>query len=195
MNQQEKPPFKVMHEMLTGAWVAQSIYAAAKLGIADLVADAPKDCVELAAATDTHAPTLYRLLRALAGVGVFTEVAPRRFGLTPLAECLRTGVPGSLRFPAMASGSDWQWRSLGEFLHSLKTGESAFEHVHGMGVFDYLAQNPEDARIFNEAMVGFSTQVATEVASAYDFSGISTLVDVGGGHGTLLAAVLNRSGK
>jgi hypothetical protein len=190
MNDQEKPPSSVLHEMLGAAWVSRMIYAAAKLGIADLVADAPRSCDELAAATETHAPTLYRLLNAPASVGIFTEVAPRRFGLTPLAEGLRAGVPDSLRPLAIMWGADWAWRSWGEILYSLKTGQSAFEHVYGMGVFDYLTRHPEDARVCDETMVALSTQTATEVASVYDFPGIDTLVDVGGGHGTLLAAIL-----
>jgi SAM-dependent methyltransferase len=176
-------------QMMTGYWVSQALYVAAKLGIADLLADGPVDCDKLAAATDTHAPSLQRVLRALASVGVFTEVAPGSFALTPLAELLRTETPSSMRALAIMYAEE-QYRAWGELLHSVRTGEMAFDHQFGMGYFEYLAQHPRADRVFNEAMTGWTRQLVGAVVDTYDFSPFETVVDVGGGYGTLLAAIL-----
>jgi O-methyltransferase domain/Dimerisation domain len=169
--------------------VSQAIYVAATLGIADLLKDGPKSTDELAETTHTHAPTLYRLLRALASVGIFTET-DGRFGLTPLAEYLRTDTPGSLRAFVRLIGQQSFWRSWGHLLHSVRTGEPAFRKVHGTGPFEYWAGHPEEAAVFDAAMTSLSSGVVDAVVRSYDFSGISVLVDVGGGEGELLAAIL-----
>jgi hypothetical protein len=179
----------VLLQMMTGYWVSQALYVAAKLGIADLLADGPVDCKDMAAATETHAPSLQRVLRALASVGVFTEVSPGSFALTPLAELLRTETPGSMRALAIMYAEE-QYRAWGELLHSVRTGEMAFDHQFGMGYFEYLAQRPEADRVFNEAMTGWTHQLVGAVVDTYDFSQFETVVDVGGGYGALLAAIL-----
>jgi hypothetical protein len=176
-------------QMITGFWISQAIYAAAKLGIADLVKEGPQPCEKLAQATGMPPQTLYRLLRALASVGVFREGEEGCFGLTPLAEYLQTGVPSSLRAFAIMQ-SELQYRAYGEVLHSVKTGETAFNLVCGQELFPYLTQHPTAAAVFDEAMTGYTTQVAATVAAAYDFSQFGALVDVGGGYGTLLRAIL-----
>ena len=183
------PPPATLLQMMTGYWVSQALHVAAKLGIADLLADGPVDCEDLAAATDTHAPSLQRVLRALASVGVFTEVSPGSFALTPLAELLRTETPGSMRALAIMYAEE-QYRAWGELLHSVRTGEMAFDHQFGLGYFEYLAQHPEADRVFNEAMTGWTHQLVRAVVDAYDFSPFKTIVDVGGGYGALLAAIL-----
>jgi hypothetical protein len=183
------PPPATLLQMMTGYWVSQALYVAAKLGIADLLADGPVDCEDLAAATGTHAPSLQRVLRALASVGVFTEASPGSFALTPLAELLRTETPGSMRALAIMYAEE-QYRAWGGLLHSVRTGEMAFDHQFGMGYFEYLAQHPEADRVFNEAMTGWTHQLVGAVVDTYDFSPFKTVVDVGGGYGTLLAAVL-----
>ena len=127
---------------------------------------------------------------ALASVGVFIEVDHRRFGLTPAAELLRSDARGSLRAVAIMAGEDWTWRPWGELYQSVKTGERAFDRIFGVPPFTYLAGNPGAAAIFDEAMTGWSRLNSAAVAAAYDFSGIGTLMDVGGGHGTLLATIL-----
>jgi len=132
------------------------------------------------------------MLRALASVGVFTETAPGTFALTPLADLLRTAVPGSMRALAITYNEE-QYRAWGELLHSVKTGGVAFEHIYGMPVFEYFAQHPEADRVFNDAMIGWSNQVAGAVADTYDFAPFRTVVDVGGGYGTLLAAILRNN--
>lgn len=187
-NTNEMPP-QALLQMLTSYRVSQSIYVAAKLRIADLLNDGPRSSDELAKSSGSDSRALYRLLRMLASVGIFAEVDQGCFTLTPLAALLQTGAPGSLRAYAIMNGEDWFWRPWGELLYSVKTGKTAFDHVCGMGIFKYLAQHPEAAEIFNEAMTGF-TLTSTAVVAAYDFSGINTLIDVGGGQGALLAAIL-----
>jgi hypothetical protein len=160
----------------------------AQLGIADLLKDSPKDVEDLAQVTHTHAPSLYRLLRAVASLGIFAEDDRRRFRLTALAEPLQRDVPGSLHAMATFAGEFWRWQAWGHLRQSIQTGETAFQHTHGMGWFAYLAQHPEASAVFDAAMA--SSERHQTVVAAYDFSTIRTLVDVGGGTGKLLATIL-----
>jgi hypothetical protein len=186
---QAMPPQLAVLQMASGYWVSQSIYVAAKLGIADLLKDSPKSCDELATATGTNAQALYRVLRALASVGVFAETELKHFTLTPLAACLQSDVPNSFRAFVILLGEE-QYRAWGEFMHSVQTGGSSFEHVYGMNIFEYYAQNPEPAKIFDEAMTNGSVIESAAIAASYDFSSIRTLVDVAGGEGLLIASIL-----
>jgi precorrin-6B methylase 2 len=179
---------EVLTQMITGFWISQAIYAAAKLGIADLLKDGSKPCEELARATEVRPQALYRLLRALASVGVFREEEEGRFGLTPLAGYLQTSIPGSLR--AFALLQEYQYRPWGEILHSLQTEETGFKRVFGQELFPYLTAHPAAAAVFNEAMTDMTMQVAAAVVAAYDFTPFGTLVDVGGGSGSLLMTIL-----
>jgi SAM-dependent methyltransferase len=179
-----------LQNLILGKWVSQAVSVAAKLGIADLLKDGPRACDDLARAARVDASALYRLLRALASVGVFVEEADRRFTLTPTAEFLRSDVQGSLRAVATMAGEEWTWRPWGELHRSVTTGERAFDGIFGMPTFAYLAGNPDAAAVFDEAMTGWSMQNSMAVAAAYDFSGIGALMDVGGGHGYLLATIL-----
>jgi hypothetical protein len=131
-------------------------------------------------------------MRALASLGIFTERDDRRFALTPLGEALKTGAPGSARGTVMALCSPWFWHGWEEILYSLQTGKPGFEKAFGMPAFDYLAQHPEEASYFSEAMVGFHGAEPPTVAEAYDFSGCKVVVDVGGATGNMLAAILSR---
>ena len=185
------PSQQTLVQMINGYWTSQMICVAAKLGIADLVADEPRSSAELAKTTGTHAPTLYRLLRALASLGVFAEDDRGRFGLTPLAEPLRTDVPDSLRDWAVFAADVEAWRSWEQLSYSVTTGEAAFEHVWGMPNWEYRAQKPEANATFNAAMSSASSRRIGPVMAAYDFSGIRTLVDVGGGHGAFIATILS----
>jgi hypothetical protein len=180
-----------LDQMITGYWVSQAIYAAAKFGIADHLKDGPKTVGELAAATSTNPDALYRLLRALASVGIFTEGESRRFSLTPLAEPLRSDVAGSKRALALMSG-DEQFRAWAEIDYSLRTGKVAFDKVFGKPVFDYLGEHPDKARIFDAAMVGIHGRESDAVLNAYDFSGISVVADIGGGNGSQIAEILKK---
>ncbi len=185
------PPHAQIIQMGTASLVSAIVYAAAKLGIADHLATGAKSAAELAGPTGTHAPSLHRFLRSLAGFGIVTEQADQRFALTPLGEALQTGAPGSARASVLTLAGPMFWNSLAEFIYSLETGKPSFEKAFGMPVFEYLAQNPEAASAFSETMVGFHGQEPPAVAKAYDFSGIKTLVDVGGATGNMLATILS----
>lgn len=184
------PPQMVMMQMITGYWVAQSIYAAARLGIADLLKDGAKSCAQLANESGANPQALYRLLRALASVGVFAETETEQFTLTPLAACLRSDVSNSVRDASIMLGDREHYHSWGNILHSIQTGESSFENLFGMNIFEYYAQNPEPAMIFDRAMTSFSSTEIDAVVASYDFSPITQLVDVAGGQGSLLTAIL-----
>jgi hypothetical protein len=186
-------PQQLMSSLLGGYRVTQMVHVAAKLGIADQLKGGPRTIQELAAATNAHADSLYRLLRTLAGFGVFAEDADMRFRLTPAAELLRTGVPGSMRSTAIVMGEEWMWRPWGALLHSIKTGETAFDHLYGKGSFDWLKEHPAEARLFDDFQAEGTRRSADAVARAYDFSSARTVVDVGGGAGVLLSAILRRT--
>ena len=189
MQPNDVPAPVALLRMMTGYWISKALNVAAELGVADLLRDGPRSSDELAGACGAHPAALYRLLRALAGVGVFTELDGRRFALTPLAELLRSDVPGSMRALARMYGSE-QYRAWDGLLESVRTGEPAFDRTFGASYFDYLGRNPDAGAVFNEAMTGWTTQVADAVVEAYDFTGVNTVVDVGGGHGLLLATIL-----
>ena len=189
-DQTDIPPPVAMLQLISGFWISRAIYIAAKLGIADLLRDGPRTAAELAAATGAHASSLYRVLRALASVGVFTEDEKRGFALTPLSETLRTDAPGSLRAFATVELGEEHYPAWGELLHSVKTGKIAFDRAFGMPVWEFFEQNPENAKTFNDAMTGMTLAVNGAVLSGYDFSPIGKIVDVGGGHGSLIASIL-----
>lgn len=184
-------PQQQLDGMIAGYWTSQAIYAAAKFNIADLLKDGARSVDDLAAATATNPDALYRLLRALASKGIFAEGEPRSFALTPLAECLRSDVPGSKRALALMSG-DEQFRAWAEIEYSIQTGKIAFDKVFGKPIFDYLGEHPEKAKIFDAAMVGIHGRESHAVLDAYDFSGITLVADIGGGNGSQLTGLLQR---
>ena len=190
MTMNDFPPPLVLQQLIQSFQVSQCIYVAARLGIADLLKDGPRSSEELAQATGTHAPSLYRVLRLLTAIDLFTEGKTHAFALTLLGTYLQTGIPGSLRTMALAYGEKPFWPVWGALLHSVETGEPSFQHVFGLKTWDYYAQYPEEAQIFNNFMTELTTSVAPTVAGAYDFSASSTLVDVGGGHGQMLSTIL-----
>jgi hypothetical protein len=180
-----------LRELINGYQVSQALYVAATLGIADLLDGGPRSADELAAETGTHAPSLYRLLRALAAVRVFHEDGERRFSLTEVGDRLRSDAPGSQRGWAAFVGRPYQFATWSHLLHSICTGENAFRHVHGTGAWEYRAEHPEESEIFDAAMTSVTKRVNAAVLDAYDFGGFGTVVDVGGSRGVLLAAVLS----
>jgi hypothetical protein len=184
-------PEAILTQMITGSLGSQAVYVAAQLGIADLLVDGPKHVDELANSSSADAQSLYRVLRALASFGVFQEFGNRVFGLTPTRELLRSDSPRSLRDLAIFMGEDWHWRVWGRTLYSVRTGKAAWDQVHGQEVFPYFASNPEAAKIFDRAMTSLSNLAIKAVVEGYDFSDIETLVDVAGGHGRLLTAILD----
>lgn len=182
-------PAAQLDRMITGYWLSQAIYAAAYFGIADILKDGPRPVAELSQKTNTNEDALYRLLRALASAGIFAEGPSRVFALTPLAEPLQAGVPDSKRALALMSG-DEQFHAWTEILYSIQTGKKAFDKVFGQPIFDYLGQNIEKAKIFDAAMVGIHGRESDAVQKAYDFTGINTVVDIGGGNGSQLIELL-----
>src|SRR5262245_49953187 len=157
---QSPPPGEILGQMIFGKVMTQTLSVVARLRIADKIAGGPKSADELAKETNTHGPTLYRVLRCLAGFGVFHESADGKFGLTEMGELLRTGVPGSMRGMADFCGDKWAWDAWGDLMHSVRTGQTAFDHVFGKPCFDWLAEHKEQSEVFNEAMTGFSGMVA-----------------------------------
>jgi ubiquinone/menaquinone biosynthesis C-methylase UbiE len=182
-----------MIQYVMGFWMSRALYVATKLAIPDLLQSGPKTHEELAQATGTHAPSLFRLLRALTSAGIFKKEDDGRFGLTPLSETLRTGVPGSVRWFIISELGQEHYPAWGNLMHSVKTGEIAFDNFFGVDIWKYFNQNPEDAAVFNESMSGMTAAVNEAIMSVYDFSQFNTVVDVGGGHGGLITSILNKN--
>jgi len=191
MAKKKPTPRQQLLGMITSYWASMSIHVAAKLKLADHVKDGPKTAAELAQLTNTHPQSLYRLLRALSSVDIFAEDEQGRFGLTPMAECL-LDEHGSQRAVALMMGAE-HFASWGELLYSIQTGKPAFDHLFGKPVFDWLSEHPDDAKIFDGAMTGFHGPETKAMIKAYDYAGIETLVDIGGGNGTVLIEVLKKN--
>jgi SAM-dependent methyltransferase len=181
---------EVLREQIMGFRATQMIHVAAKLGLADLLAAGPRPVEELAAMAGAEPQALHRLLRALASLGIFAEDPAGDFVLTPQAELLRSDVQGSLRDVALLYGEDWLWQAYGNMTHSVRTGAPAFTKTHGQPFYGYLHAHPRAAARFNAAMTGFSSHETAAILEAYDFSAVRRVVDIGGGHGALLAALL-----
>ncbi len=187
-------PAAALGPMMTGFWVSQSIHAAAKLALPDLIHKGAKTAEQLAATTGMQVEPLYRLLRALASVGIFCEDSQRRFAMTPIAELLRSDVEGSQRALAIMMGEE-HFACWKELFYSLRTGKTAFEKIFGAPVFNWLSQHHEQAAIFDQAMVSVHGRETGAMLDAYDFSSIGVLADVGGGNGSVLRGVLARYPK
>ncbi|MCP4573647.1 MAG: methyltransferase [bacterium] len=187
MKPTELPPPAQLMKFIVGMWISKPLYVTAELGIADMLVDGPRSIEELARASQTHAPSLYRVMRALASVGIFCETEGKRFELTPMAEYLKTGAMRSI---ALLFNSDWADQAWGCLMESVKTGDTAFEIAHGMPVTDWLEVNPRAAEVFNEANAVKAGSSHSAIVEAYDFTGQRTLTDVGGGLGILIAEIL-----
>ena len=181
---------ELMTKILGGVCLVKATQVAAKLGLADLLAEAPRTAGELAAATRVDPAMLGRLLRVLASFGVFAEGPDARWTLTPLAQPLRTEVAGSLRSWAMMYGEPWRWRLWEGLEHTVQTGAPAAEAVYGVPFFEHLRTHPDDAHSFNQAMTSLSHLEADAIARAYDFSTIGQVADIAGGHGFLIQTLL-----
>ena len=192
MIQQLPPPVQLM-QMLFGFAATRAIGVTAELRIADLLKDGAKTADELALQTSVHARSLYRVLRACASVGVYAEDNEKKFSLTPLAEPLLSNAPGSLRAFAEMISCDWQFQTWAELPYSVKTGKPSFDKVHGKSSFDYFWSNEKAGKVFNDAMTSNSAFTSVAVVNAYDFSSIKKLIDIGGGHGFLLASILAKN--
>ncbi|MCV7425927.1 acetylserotonin O-methyltransferase [Mycobacterium montefiorense] len=191
LHQRMVPPPAAMLEMITNAWSAQAITAAADLGIADVLAKQPMNADELAEAVDADADTIVRLMRALISRGIFRLRRDGRYGLTPLADTLRSDSDASLRAFARFVGSPQEREHWSHMTDSIRTGRAVVPEIRGKCIFEYFAEQPELDEIFNNAMTDLSELEIPPIVAAYDFSRYSTIVDVAGGHGRLLAAILN----
>ncbi|MHC0433539.1 methyltransferase [Streptomyces sp. O3] len=185
-------PSEQLLELSLGYLYSAALHTAARFKIADLLADGPRTPGELAEAAGVHGPHLHRLLRFLATKRVFREDTDGRFHLTPRAEPLRTGVPGSLRDYVMVRGEDIFWNSAARLHDAVRTGGTAFETLYGVPFYDHLSANPELGAAFHSSMAAFSESLSNDVAAVCDLADASTVVDVGGGRGGLLRAVLRR---
>jgi hypothetical protein len=187
----QAPPGHALYRMATGHFVPRALALAAKLGLADLLKDGPRTAGDLAVATQTHAPSLTRIVRLLVSVGVFAELPDGTFALTPLGEPLRSDVPGSVRalvwlFAGVEAQDAWK-----DLEHCVRTGEPAYRRtLPGTDPYALLASNPELTALFDQALATFAPWRAAAVAAAYDFSELGKVVDVGGGNGALLAGIL-----
>jgi ubiquinone/menaquinone biosynthesis C-methylase UbiE len=192
-NTNEVPAAFQMLQFVTGFWMSRAVFVLAKLGIPDLLQSGPKGVEELAQATETHAPSLYRLLRALASNGVVKTESDGRFALTPLSETLVTSAPGSLRWFIISELGQEHFPAWGNLMHSVKTGEIAFDNHFGVDIWGYFGQNPADAAVFNDSMSGMTAAANEAIMSRYDFSPFNTVVDIGGGHGGLITSILKQN--
>jgi hypothetical protein len=190
VNAGKQSPADDLRRLIVGYRLSQALHVAARLGLADLLNNGPMSVDELARAVGAHAESLYRLMRLLASEGVFAESEPRRFRLTPQAGLLRSDVPGSLRTRAIYDCDEAYWQAWGNLMHSVTTGEPAFERAHGVPFFEYMKTHADLAANFNTVMTDQNAAAAQAVIEAYDFSEVGTLVDVGGSLGSLLAAIL-----
>lgn len=184
-------PATELMRLLRGYQLSQAILVAAQLGVADALAGGNTSSEQLARATGTHAPSLYRLLRTLSAAGVLDEVAPDRFALTPLGACLRVDDPDSIRDTVLMWGSGNFWQTWGDLAHCVQTGESALSHLFGItNPFAYYVQRPELNAVMNAGFAAGVRSISRAAVAAYDFSASGTIVDVAGGVGQLLATIL-----
>jgi SAM-dependent methyltransferase len=185
-----------MRNLIAGYWVSRLIYVAAKLGIADLLKDGPRTAGDLSVAAGVDASALYRVLRTLSGYGLFSESTGKRFKLTPLGATLRTDVPASMNAFALMLVEKHVWDAWEQLIFAVRTGQLPFDKIFGVPFYKYLEQHPDDLKVFGESMTSLSGTENPEIAAAYQkiqkSAGIRTLVDVGGGHGSLLAMILKK---
>lgn len=189
------PPHAQLIQMASAHWVSRHLFVAAQMKLADLVAKGPRTAMELAKSSSTDPPSLYRFMRTLASLGLFTEDHEHRFSLTAMGEALRMDTPASVRTTVLVLAGDIFTKSLEQLPYSLQTGKTGFEKAFGGPLFEWLASHPAEASMFSETMVGFHGAEPAAVAAAYDFSEFETIVDAGGATGNLLATILSRFPK
>ena len=187
MPEQMLAPEDQMMQWITSKWITKPIYVTTELGIADLLRDGPLSVDDLAKKTDTHAPTLYRILRALSSVGVFVETEDHVFGLTPLSQCLVSNALGPIARMFLSEWHDKAWSGLS---HTVRTGESGFDHTFGKPSFEWFEENPEARSILDQGQGSKVVGFANAVIEAYDFSDLKSICDIGGGQGTFLIQLL-----
>ena len=184
--------YDVLFQMIIGKWISQALGTVVGIGVPDQLARGARRCSQIAREAGVSEDGLYRLLRALASVGLFAETADRQFRLTKMGQLLRSDHPESLAGFARFTAHDVTWRPWGKLDYSVTTGMPAFDHVFNEPIFEHFAKNPGASAIFDDAMTSISAVEARATSDAYDFKGIKTLMDVAGGHGLLLATILRR---
>jgi hypothetical protein len=182
---------KLLKQIFDGSWMTQAIWVTAELGIADILATGSCSIKDLADQTNTQSNALYRIMRALASVGIFAQEPDGRFSITPPANLLRSNVPRSQRSFAIMMGAEFHG-AWGELLHTVRTGEPGFRKRFGNSAFQYMVEHPERHSIYDSAMGGYGQAEGEAMLDVYDFSAFRTVMDVGGGSGMLMAAILNR---
>lgn len=186
-----RTPRQTLQAMLDGAAVMQIVYVAAKARLADRIGAATPTVDELAGATGLHADSLYRVMRTLAGLGVFEELEGRRFRQSAISRFLQSDGPESMRAAAEVRGEDFMWRSWGALRDSVRTGQTGFDLVYGENTFDWFAKHPDAARLYDEFQASMTSTSAKAIAKAYPFPAGATIADIGGGNGTLISAILD----
>ncbi|ARV58878.1 hypothetical protein BZZ01_09760 [Nostocales cyanobacterium HT-58-2] len=181
-------------KLACASWISQALGIVAKLSIADLLTEGAKSIEELAQATESHIPSLYRVLRCLTTVGVFNEVKPRHFALTPLAEYLQSDNPYSLKYLAMTNIDQWRWHVFGDMFHTVKTGEPAIKSVYSVNNYwQYLEKNSESNLLFSQSMFSIAQNCQIQLLKSYDFSKVSKIIDIAGGQGLIISAILKHN--
>ena len=200
----ESSAFTMFNLLTSGQLTSKAVYIVAKLGIADHLKNGPKNIEELAEETKTYPNSLYRLLRMLASIGIFAETKgggveehtnQRRFELTPMASLILSETKDSVRNFALLFGLESFKKAIDDVLYSIETGESSFKHANGLDMYEYMQQNQKDAQIFNGAMTSLTSSYVSSISSMYDFSRFNTIIDIGGGQGTLLSTILKDNPK
>ncbi|WP_418961366.1 methyltransferase [Streptomyces tritici] len=186
------PPHVRLLLLTDGKRISRVLHVVAELGVADELADGPLTVAELAERTDAHADSLGRVLRVAAAFGVFTEEADGRYALNEVGACLRSGVPGGQRDMVLYNGDEMLWRSYGRLMHTVRTGEPAFEAAYGHTFFEHLERDPRAGALFDRAMTGMSHATARMLLDGYDFGQYGRIADIGGGRGLFLAELLAR---
>jgi hypothetical protein len=181
--------------MLMGPWIAQAVGAVARLGVADQLAVGPKSASDIAAAVGAHPESLRRTLRALSTVGLFSASGRDCWALTEVGQCLRTDVPGSMRYMAIAETDHAHWIGWDRFIDAVRTGQPQAEAALGCPPWDYYAKHPADGEAFSRAMANISLLAVEPILGSYDFSGAEVIADIGGAYGALLAAILRKEPK
>jgi len=188
-----RPAHEGILQLLNGAYVAGAVSCLAQMGVADLIGTSPRSAGELAAEIGANPDALYRLMRATASVGVLSEGRDGKFSQTPMSAVLRSDAKPSLRAIAIMGGREWHGRGWSHLEYCVRTGKQAMEQVYGVDIFNYFKRETEEARIFNDGMTALSMVDSPAVADAYNFEGIHSIVDIAGGHGLLLATILERN--
>lgn len=183
--------FQTLDQMINGFRVTPLLAAVAKLGIPDILRDGPKTAASLALSCNVNCRALDRVMTMLTTNGVFSTDEKGRFGLTPLSECLRSDAPDSLRATAIMWAEPGNWRAYGELMHTIRTGDTAFDAVFKCGVFDYYSSQPEEAAAFDACMTERTERHTPRIIEALDFSGVRTVLDIGGGQGSLISGILS----